>query len=298
MILHTDWRGMVDRATTARGRPMPCQQPLQCPQIRFPAATYKAYNQSADLVARQTWYGSLIEEKTDDSGLMYMRNRYYNPTTGTFTQEDPIGLAGGLNSYGFANGDPAMYSDPYGLSASCNPPTPECVVGAQLRATWAAIGKKADGLRRGLLSLASNLPVIGDGNDVSTAATGYDALNQERVGVGGRFLAGVGAISPIGSGGQFRSIADAIGRGHAFVKHVVQRGEFVNHGIGTQSQFSNLIENIMQSASGADVKTLANGRTGYWDSGTGTVVIHDPHHADKGTAFRPTGGRAYFDNLQ
>ncbi len=64
---------------------------------------------------RQTWYGSLIEEKTDDSGLMYMRNRYYNPATGIFTQEDPIGIAGGLNTYGFAGSDPATYSDPFGL---------------------------------------------------------------------------------------------------------------------------------------------------------------------------------------
>jgi uncharacterized protein RhaS with RHS repeats len=45
-----------------------------------------------------------------------MRNRYYNPQTGRFTQPNPIGLAGGLNSYGFAAGDPVTYSDPYGLS--------------------------------------------------------------------------------------------------------------------------------------------------------------------------------------
>ena len=32
-----------------------------------------------------------------------------------FTQEDPIGLAGGLNAYGFAAGDPVSYSDPFGL---------------------------------------------------------------------------------------------------------------------------------------------------------------------------------------
>ena len=32
-----------------------------------------------------------------------------------FTQEDPIGLAGGLNLYGFANGDPVNFSDPFGL---------------------------------------------------------------------------------------------------------------------------------------------------------------------------------------
>ncbi len=40
----------------------------------------------------------------------------YGPQTGRFTQEDPIGLAGGLNLYGFADGDPLNFSDPFGLS--------------------------------------------------------------------------------------------------------------------------------------------------------------------------------------
>jgi uncharacterized protein RhaS with RHS repeats len=48
---------------------------------------------------------------------MYMRNRMYDPATGQFTQTDPIGIAGGLNTYGFAAGDPVTYNDPYGLSA-------------------------------------------------------------------------------------------------------------------------------------------------------------------------------------
>ncbi len=51
----------------------------------------------------------------DASCQMYMSNRYYDPATGQFTQTDPIGLAGGLNAYGFAAGDPVTYSDPYGL---------------------------------------------------------------------------------------------------------------------------------------------------------------------------------------
>ena len=37
----------------------------------------------------------------------------------TFTQEDPIGLAGGLKLYGFANGDPVNFSDPFGLCPVC-----------------------------------------------------------------------------------------------------------------------------------------------------------------------------------
>jgi len=49
---------------------------------------------------------------------MYRRNRYYDPVKGRFTQEDPIGLAGGLNLYGFAGGDPVNFSDPFGLCAA------------------------------------------------------------------------------------------------------------------------------------------------------------------------------------
>lgn len=47
------------------------------------------------------------------------RPRYLDPQSGRFTQEDPIGLAGGLNLYGFANGDPVTYSDPFGLCPVC-----------------------------------------------------------------------------------------------------------------------------------------------------------------------------------
>jgi len=50
---------------------------------------------------------------------MYMRNRYYDPKAGRFTQEDPIGLAGGMNLYGFAGGDPVNFSDPFGLWPCC-----------------------------------------------------------------------------------------------------------------------------------------------------------------------------------
>jgi RHS repeat-associated protein len=49
--------------------------------------------------------GSLMQDGQDASGLMFRRNRFYDPASGRFTQEDPIGLAGGVNSYGFAEGN-------------------------------------------------------------------------------------------------------------------------------------------------------------------------------------------------
>ena len=51
-----------------------------------------------------------------ESGLYYMRARYFDPTTGRFLTEDPIGAAGGsLNFYSYALGDPVNASDPTGL---------------------------------------------------------------------------------------------------------------------------------------------------------------------------------------
>lgn len=68
----------------------------------------------------RSWLGSLITGSRDASGLLFRRNRYLDPKSGRFTQEDPIGLAGGLNTYGFANGDPVSYRDPYGLCVRQN----------------------------------------------------------------------------------------------------------------------------------------------------------------------------------
>jgi len=50
--------------------------------------------------------------------LVWWRNRWYDRGVGQFTQEDPIGIAGGLNLYGYANGDPINFSDPFGLCVS------------------------------------------------------------------------------------------------------------------------------------------------------------------------------------
>ena len=39
----------------------------------------------------------------------------YDSPPGQSTQQDPIGIAGGANVYGFASGDPVNLSDPFGL---------------------------------------------------------------------------------------------------------------------------------------------------------------------------------------
>ena len=50
-----------------------------------------------------------------ETGLHYNRFRYYDPNTGQFIQQDPIGLLGGVNNYQYAP-NPMGWIDPLGLS--------------------------------------------------------------------------------------------------------------------------------------------------------------------------------------
>ncbi|WP_349588732.1 RHS repeat-associated core domain-containing protein [Halomonas sp. EF61] len=59
----------------------------------------------------------------EETGLHYNRHRYYDPETGRFTTQDPIGLACGENLYMYAP-NPTGWVDPLGLSRDngCNCP--------------------------------------------------------------------------------------------------------------------------------------------------------------------------------
>lgn len=55
---------------------------------------------------------SLGHKQDDESGLIYMRARYYEPTTGRFISEDPA--ARGINWFAYAENDPVGRVDPNG----------------------------------------------------------------------------------------------------------------------------------------------------------------------------------------
>jgi RHS repeat-associated protein len=51
----------------------------------------------------------------DEAGSFYNYFRSYDAKTGRYTQNDPIGLEGGLNRTGYVDGNPLIFSDPLGL---------------------------------------------------------------------------------------------------------------------------------------------------------------------------------------
>jgi RHS repeat-associated protein len=49
-----------------------------------------------------------------ESGLYYNWNRQYDPTTGRYTQADPLGLVDGSSRYAYVGNDPLQQVDPEG----------------------------------------------------------------------------------------------------------------------------------------------------------------------------------------
>ena len=64
-----------------------------------------------DVVTRHRMAG---REYDGETGLYFMRARYYDPKLGRFLSEDPIGINGGMNQYVYAGNDPINARDPDG----------------------------------------------------------------------------------------------------------------------------------------------------------------------------------------
>jgi RHS repeat-associated protein len=123
---HANWRGEYSNGTFANGD--------DCLTVSDDCPHWPGFQRTGDRgelgpqpQTYAVWWGNLLSGRAEASGLQYLRNRYYDAKTGRFTQLDPIGLAGGVNLYGFGDGDPVNFDDPFGLQGCKeNPNGDEC----------------------------------------------------------------------------------------------------------------------------------------------------------------------------
>jgi RHS repeat-associated protein len=116
--LHSDWLGSTRYLSDSTGNSFPGM--LRYDAFGGRSATngtdgyYPSASQFAGDFGYQTEYASATEPGV---GLQYLDQRYYDPGFGRFITSDPIGVAGGLNLYGYAGNDPVNGVDPSGLSS-------------------------------------------------------------------------------------------------------------------------------------------------------------------------------------
>jgi len=102
---HNQPNGTPERLTDAEGR--------VCQEAQNSAWGKLLHERDVELPYAQNlrMQGQYLDRET---GLHYNLFRYYDPDCGRFTQQDPIGLAGGLNLYQYAP-NPLGWVDPLGL---------------------------------------------------------------------------------------------------------------------------------------------------------------------------------------
>jgi len=123
-IINYNWRGQGLSSVFPNGAGADFSTGNPAAEIDWPAMTQAQtyFTPSLDAAATDNspkkWMGTFVQNGQGTTGMLYRRNRYFDTNTGRFTQEDPIGIAGGMNAYGFAAGDPVNFGDPFGL-VSC-----------------------------------------------------------------------------------------------------------------------------------------------------------------------------------
>ncbi len=152
-----------------------------------------------------------------ESGLHYNWNRYYDPHTGRYITSDPIGLAGGLNTYLYARANPHFWTDRRGLVLDTWEGPGDQGMGAPQITPAFVSGVISGGISgAGSGGLAGGLPGAVAGGVMGVIGGGIGAsLGGGAIGgaVGGSIAGTAGGLSGIVGDGIGGTVAGSAGQG-------------------------------------------------------------------------------------
>jgi RHS repeat-associated protein len=204
---------------------------------------------------RYLWQGREYSFKT---GMYYFRARYYDPVSGRWLSNDPLGIAGGLNQYVFCANNPVNFRDPDGR-------TPWMLIGAAVGggldlAVQLAQGSGFSGINwvSVVASATSGALGVGLGANVArltasvAARAALNAAGSAAIGAGVQVARNGIEGNPLGTGVRDATVVSGVlgGVGSA-------TGDLIERGIISMSQNSRYIQNLL------DGGALEGSRPGY-----------------------------------
>lgn len=110
IYLHANKQGSITEATDPNGQVVERYRYDEFGKVSVLNAAYAVL--PAAVVGN--WFLFTGREYDWETGYYHYRARTYDPGTGTFLQEDPLGMQDGINVVAYVQGDPVNFVDPYG----------------------------------------------------------------------------------------------------------------------------------------------------------------------------------------
>jgi len=158
-------------------------------------------NLTASTGTRRNYVQYTGREFDAETGLNYNRARYYNPTTGRFISEDPLGFSGGgPNFYAYVGNDPVLFIDPTGLCT--NNPRPPCHASNSFTdktIRFFSLWRLPETWKEWVLGGGAKYTYVKALQAGATSAGGAESAGAAAIGVAGEGLALAGSVAMVGA---------------------------------------------------------------------------------------------------